>query len=150
MADAPPAASATCQLTVKLHMCSGGWSVASQAFTVFAGSTVGLLVSFLIFVFVKLKQTEQSLSVTSGARPPPPPTPPFDAGWLFISSTSFKSMFTEGRKSDKFPRPSLATGVRCFYWTFKMVRVIMWHARPMECGGRRDGFGMLDDLRKLA
>lgn len=123
-ADGALAASVACQLTVKLHMFSGGWSVTSKASTVFEGSMVGLLVSFLVFVFEKLKQTEQSVAVTSGARPPLlHPQPPFDAGWLFISSTSFKSMFTEGRKSDKFPRPSLATDVSCFYWAIEMVRV---------------------------
>lgn len=110
-------------LMCKTPSWGGGRRVASKAFRVFEGSMVGPLVSFLVSVFEKLKQTERSISVTSGARPPPPPTPTFDAGWLFISSTSFKSMLTEGRKSHKFPRPSLATGVCCFYWAFEMVRV---------------------------
>lgn len=121
-ADGAPAASVTWQLTVKRRVFSGGWSVASEAFPVFEGRVVGLLASLLRSVFKKLKQTDQSISLTSGARPPPPPTPPFDTGWLFIRSTSFKCMFTEGRKADKFPRPSLATGVCGFYWTSEMVR----------------------------
>lgn len=53
-------------------MFSGGWQLKHSGFE---GSMVALLGSFLVSVFQKLKQTEPSISVTSGARPPPPSTP---------------------------------------------------------------------------
>lgn len=109
-------------------MCKTPWrvGVASKASTVFEGSVVGPLLSFLLSVFEKQKQTERSISATSGAGPPPPLLHPHPClmldGCLWAPHPS-NLCSQRGRKSDKFPRPSLATGIRCCYWAFEMVRV---------------------------
>lgn len=124
----------------KTDMFSGGWSVTSKAFTVFEGRMLGVLVSFLVSVFEKLKQTEQGISVTSGAGPAPPPTP-----WCWMAVYKFHILqihVHRGENTGQIPS-SLPLSRRPLslldLWNGQSV--IMWHARPMECGGRKDGFG---------
>lgn len=125
--------------------------MASKAFTVFAGSTVGLLVSFLISVFVKLKQTEQSLSVTSGARPPPPPTPRLMAVYKFHI---LQIHVHRGEKIGQIPsslpryrRPLFLLDLQNGQGDHvtRQANGMWWEERWVWVS-----FSMLDDLRKLA
>lgn len=120
-------------------MFSGGWQLKHWGFE---GSVVALLGSFLVSVFQKLKQTEPSISVTSGARPPPPPTPPV---WCWMAVYKFHILQIHVHRGEKIGQTPLSRP-RCRRPLFLLDRwngqsVIMWHARPMECGGRKDGFG---------